>query len=177
VDCDEGAFHRTAFVIEHRTRRVHLLGVTRYPAGSWLTQLARDLTADLEEAGHRFTHLIRDRDAKFTRAFDTVFTAAGIDVLLTAPQAPRMNAMRKGSYAPSAPNAPTGCSSPANGTCARSCPSTSSTTTPGAATKGHDMSLRAPDDSPNTIPLPPPPDQIRPKPVLGGLINQYQTAA
>jgi transposase InsO family protein len=82
-----------AFVIEHRTRRVHLLGVTRHPTAAWLTQLARDLTADLEEAGHRFTHLIRDRDANFSSAFDTVFTAAGIDVLLTAPQAPRMNAI------------------------------------------------------------------------------------
>jgi putative transposase len=77
-----------AFVIGHRNRRIHLLGVTRYPTGPWLTQLARDLTADLEEAGHRFTHLIRDRDAKSTSAFDTVFTAIGIDVLLTAPQAP-----------------------------------------------------------------------------------------
>lgn len=57
-----------------------------------MPQLARDLTADLEEAGHRFTHLIRDRDAKYTSAFDTVFTAVGIDVMLTAPQAPRMNA-------------------------------------------------------------------------------------
>jgi putative transposase len=93
VDC---AFSLTrlyaAFVIEHRTPRVHLLGVTRYPTGGWLTQLARDLTADLEQAGHSFTHLIRDRDAKFTAAFDAVFTAAGTNVLLTAPQAPRMNA-------------------------------------------------------------------------------------
>jgi len=90
VDC---AFSLTrlyaAFVIEHRTHPVHLLGTTRNPAGPWLTQLARDLTADLAEAGHRFTHLIRDRDAKFTAAFDAVFTAAGTEVLLTAPQAPR----------------------------------------------------------------------------------------
>ena len=106
VDC---AFSLTrlyaAFVIEHRTRRVHLLGVTRYPDGAWLTQLARDLTADLEEAGHRFSRLIRDRDGKFTGAFDAVLAAAGIDVLLTAPQAPRMNAYAKGSYGPSAPSA------------------------------------------------------------------------
>jgi hypothetical protein len=70
-----------AFVIEHQTRRVHLLGITRYPTGAWLTQLARDLAADLEEAGHRFSRLIRDRDAKFTAAFDAVFTAAGTEVV------------------------------------------------------------------------------------------------
>jgi len=64
---------------------------TRYPDGAWLTQLARDLTANFAEAGHRFTHLIRDRGARFTAAFDAVFTAAGTGVLLIAPQAPRMN--------------------------------------------------------------------------------------
>ncbi|GAA1949842.1 hypothetical protein GCM10009838_01150 [Catenulispora subtropica] len=35
-----------AFVIEHSTRRVHLLGNTRYPTASWATQLGRDFTAD-----------------------------------------------------------------------------------------------------------------------------------
>jgi transposase InsO family protein len=81
------------FVIEHRSRRVHLLGVTDHPTGAWVAQLARNLVSDLEDAGHRFTHLIRDRDAKFTAAFDAVFTSSGVDVLRTAPQAPRMNAI------------------------------------------------------------------------------------
>lgn len=80
-----------AFVIEHRTRRVHLVGVTDHPTGAWVTQLARNLAADLDSAGHRFTHLIRDRDAKFTAAFDAVFDSIDIDVVLTALQAPRMN--------------------------------------------------------------------------------------
>jgi len=48
-----------AFVIEHATRRVHLLGVTQYPTSAWATQMARDLAADLHNAGLRFSHLIR----------------------------------------------------------------------------------------------------------------------
>jgi hypothetical protein len=32
-----------AFVIEHDTRHVHLLGITRFPTAAWATQLAREL--------------------------------------------------------------------------------------------------------------------------------------
>ena len=81
-----------AFVIETGTRRVHLLGITANPTGEWATRLARHLAVELEEGGHRFTHLIRDRDAKFTAAFDAVFASIGITVVPTAPQAPPMNA-------------------------------------------------------------------------------------
>jgi putative transposase len=82
-----------AFVIEHGTRHVHLLGVTRFPTAARATQLARELTAGLADAGRGFTRLIRDRDSKFTAAFDAVFTACGMEVTPTAPQAPRMNAI------------------------------------------------------------------------------------
>jgi transposase InsO family protein len=37
--------------------------------------------------------LIRDRDSTFTGIFDEVFRAEGIQSVLTAPQAPRMNAI------------------------------------------------------------------------------------
>ena len=81
-----------AFVIEIGTRRLHLLGVTTHPTAAWATQPARNLADQLEQASRPFTHLIRDRDAKFSAAFDAVFASIGIQVTLTAPQAPRMNA-------------------------------------------------------------------------------------
>ena len=80
------------FVIELEHRRVHLAGMTAHPTGAWVTQAARNLLMDLDEHAQRFRFFIRDRDAKFTAAFDTVLTAAGIQVLKTPPQAPKANA-------------------------------------------------------------------------------------
>ena len=78
--------------IEHGTRRMHLGGVTANPTGEWTVQQARNLALSLGERFENNRFLIRDRGSNFTASFDAVFQATGARILLTAVQAPRMNA-------------------------------------------------------------------------------------
>jgi putative transposase len=80
------------FVIELRRRRVWLAGVTANPTGAWVAQQARELLMDMGAHAGRIQLLIRDRDAKFTAAFDNVFVADGIRVVRTPVRAPKANA-------------------------------------------------------------------------------------
>jgi hypothetical protein len=78
-------------VTGHGTRRGRVLGATEDPAGSWVVQQARNLLMDMEDAGTRAKFVPHDRDASFTATFDAVFQAAGVRVVRSAIQAPRMN--------------------------------------------------------------------------------------
>jgi putative transposase len=166
-----------AFVIEPGTRRVRLLGVTTHPTGTWAVQAARELAAHLEDTEHRFAYLIRDRDAKFTAAFDAVFASIGIEVVPTAPQAPRMNAFAERWIA----------------SVRRECTDRLLITgehhlrtvldtyvkhyNAGRSHQGDGLHLRAPYDAPNVLACPARPDRIHRRKVLGGLLNEYQPAA
>ena len=79
--------------IEHGNRRMHIGGITAHPTGDWTVQQARNLALDLGERFGDFRFLIRDRGSNFTRSFDAVFQATGTTIVRTAVQAPRMNAI------------------------------------------------------------------------------------
>ncbi|MEV0830124.1 integrase core domain-containing protein [Nonomuraea rubra] len=77
-------------MIEHSSRRAHLLGVTAHPTGPWTTQAARNFLMGTDMTNIKF--LVHDRAGQFIDAFDAVFADSGLRVLKSPPQAPKANA-------------------------------------------------------------------------------------
>ena len=80
-------------VIEHATRRVRILDATAHPNAAWVTQAARNLVMDLQDAGSNARYLICDRDGKYPALFSMILADAGIAVVRSGVQMPRMNAI------------------------------------------------------------------------------------
>ncbi len=79
------------FVLEVPSRSVHLLGATTNPDGRWTTQQVRNLVMDLGDHLTQFRFLVRDRAGQFTASFDAVLADVGIQVVKIPPRCPRAN--------------------------------------------------------------------------------------
>jgi transposase InsO family protein len=80
-------------IIEHSSRRIRVLGAAAHPTAAQVTQAAKNLVMDLDDAGSSARFLIRDRDGKYPALFDTILADTGIQVVLTGVRIPRMNSI------------------------------------------------------------------------------------
>ena len=79
------------FALEVGSRYVHILGTTCHPTGAWTTQQARNLLMDLDDRATAFRFLVRDRAGQFTTSFDAVLAGADIAAVKIPPRCPRAN--------------------------------------------------------------------------------------
>jgi putative transposase len=84
--------HYVFFVIHHATRMVEIAGVTPNPGGSFMAQVARNLTDHVDGFLRDKKFLILDNDALFAKGFCGTLEDAGVRIVRTAYQAPDMNA-------------------------------------------------------------------------------------
>jgi putative transposase len=82
----------SVLVAQVGTRYVHILGITTNPDGPWTVQQIRNLLMDLGDRATGFRFLVRDRAGQFTTSFDAVLADAGIQAVKIPPRSPRANA-------------------------------------------------------------------------------------
>ncbi|MDQ2875625.1 MAG: integrase core domain-containing protein [Actinomycetota bacterium] len=163
--------------IEIGTRRMHLGGVTAHPTGDWTVQQARNLALDPGERFTGFRFPIRDRGPDLTASFDAVFHATGATVIRTAVQAPRMNAICErliGTLRRELPGRTLILSQAHLRAVLTEYQKHYNTARPH---QGIDQRIPDPGPAPHVTTADPGACQIRRKPVLSGLINEYERTA
>ena len=88
----KGRFDAYVLVFIHLgSRRVFMSPATFNPNKAWALQQARNTSMWLDDIGVKASHLIRDRDTKFSRRFDELWKAAGTKIVKTPPRTPQAN--------------------------------------------------------------------------------------
>ena len=80
------------FVIDLKTRRVHVAGVSNSPDGAWMAQVARNLTDAASGFLKDARHLIVDRDPLYTAHFTEILASANVKLLRLPARSPNLNA-------------------------------------------------------------------------------------
>src|SRR5262249_27518053 len=84
----------TLFVLDLRTRRVHVAGSTPHPNDAFMAQAARDLTDAVDGFLIGYRALICGGDTKWTDGFRRLIEGAGVRVVQTPIQAPNAKCLR-----------------------------------------------------------------------------------
>ena len=74
-------------VMEHASRRIIDIDVTRHPTAAWTTQQLREA---VDTDAHQY--LLRDRDSIFSEQLDESIRRIGVQVLKSPPRSPKANA-------------------------------------------------------------------------------------
>jgi putative transposase len=80
------------FVIDLKTRRVHIAGIAHTPDGACMAQIARNLTDAVTGPLRGFDHLIVDRDPLYTERFKQLLATANVCLLRLPANSPNLNA-------------------------------------------------------------------------------------
>ena len=85
--------HYTLFVIDHATRAIEILGTTPHPDSAFMLQVARNLTDPVDGFLRAKRKLIVDRDALYSRPFETILASTGVELVKIPPSSPNCNAI------------------------------------------------------------------------------------
>ena len=80
------------FVIELRTRYVHVVGIHPQPDGAWMEQMARNLTDPGEGFLRTSRYLLHDRDPLYTDDFEEILRSSGVSPVRLPARSPNLNA-------------------------------------------------------------------------------------
>ena len=80
------------FVIDLKTRRVHIAGISSSADGAWMAQIARNLTDQAAGPLRGYSHLIVDRDPLYTAQFQSLLASAKVGLVRLPANSPNLNA-------------------------------------------------------------------------------------